>query len=72
MKSKVLGLLGLGAILALTGCGQSGNSAGASSQAQSSEAGKADESLKGTTLICILGTVCSHRKCWTALQKRQV
>ncbi len=50
MKSKVLGLLGLGAILALTGCGQSGNSAGASSQAQSSEAGKADDSLKGTTL----------------------
>ena len=27
MKSKVLGLLGLGAILALTGCGQSGNGA---------------------------------------------
>ena len=50
MKSKVLGLLGLGAILALTGCGQSGNSAGASSQAQSSEAGKTDDSLKGTTL----------------------
>ena len=68
MKSKVLGLLGLGAILALTGCGQSGNGAGASSQAQSSEAGKADESLKGTTL----GTVCSHRKCWTASQKRRV
>ena len=43
MKSKVLGLLGLGAILALTGCGQSGNSAGASSQAQSSEAGKTDD-----------------------------
>ena len=42
--------MGLGAILALTGCGQSGNGAGASSQAQSSEAGKADESLKGTTL----------------------
>ena len=72
MKSKVLGLLGLGAILALTGCGQSGNSAGASSQAQSSEAGKLMRVLREPHLICILGTVCSHRKCWTDLQKRQV
>ena len=48
MKFKVLGLLGFGAILALTGCGQSNS--GSSSQAQSSEAGKTDDSLKGTTL----------------------
>ena len=48
MKFKLLGLLGFGAILALTGCGQSNS--GSSSQAQSSEAGKTDDSLKGTTL----------------------
>ena len=45
MKSKVLGLLGLGAAVALTACG-----GGSKDAAQQSTGAATDSALKGTTL----------------------
>ena len=68
MRSKVLGLLGLGAILALTAV----TVPGLLHRLKAAKRVRLMRVLREPHLICILGTVCSHRKCWTASQKRRV